>query len=96
MMRKQENEKLMEVSDSSSEEEICQDMNRTTLREAVPAVMDTNRAGCGIAKISGHLHIQQIPCDDHHDDFTEEYGDEEYGEEEYGDEEYRDDQFGKE
>ena len=86
-MRKQETEKLKEETDSSREEEFCQEMNRTTLMETVPTMVDTNRAGCGIIHISGLLHIQQLPCDDLHchDDLTEErYNDGHDGE-------YRDD-----
>ena len=94
-MRKQEKDGLMFDSDSSSEEETCQEMNRLTLDELTePWVyyednnfipgdeenLDVERIEgngfgmiksdpvCGIIQISGQLHIEHLPCHDHHDD----------------------------
>ena len=80
--RIKEAERLMIESDSTSEEEICQEMSRMTLdKMAVPRDYYSNTATvqkgvCGTIQISGRLHVQHLPCNDHQNDQTdEEYDD---------------------
>ena len=81
--RIKDRERLMIDSDTTSEEDICQEMSRMT-HDKMAAPRDyyySNTATvqsrvCGTIQISGHLHVRHLPCDDHHDDQTnEEYDD---------------------
>ena len=75
--RKREIQSLMIDSDSS-EEEICQEMEATTLdkmtknRECNGAVYNSTarveNPACETIQISGRLHIRYLPCSDHRDD----------------------------
>ena len=75
-------ERLMVDSDSTSEEEICQELSRMTLdkmtepRDYYSNTAIVQRSVCGTIQMSGRIHIEYFPCDDHHDNQTdEEYDD---------------------
>lgn len=66
-----EKEQLRIDSESSSEEEISQEMTRMTLErmtEPWDCYNNTAAAVCGNIQVSGRLHIEHLLCDGHHDD----------------------------
>ena len=87
--RIKETERLMIDSDSTSEEEICQEeMSRMTLdrmtenRDYYSNTAIIQSGVCETIQISGRIHVHHLPCDDHHDDQTDdEYDDDPYTQE---------------
>ncbi len=76
-------------SDSSSEEEICQEMTKLDL-DKITKPWDTAAAVCGNIQISGHLHIEHLRCGEHlenHDEYEYEYREDEYDDDEDGEDE---------
>jgi len=85
-------------STSSSEEEICHEITKMALdmiTEPWDCYSNTAAAVCGNIQVSGHLHIEHLPCGDHCDDQADECDDEcdeEYDENEDDREEYEEDE----
>ena len=76
-------------SDSSSEEEIGQEMTMMTLdkmSEPWDCYNNTAAAVCGNIQVSGQIHFEHLPCGDHPDDQADEEDDDEYDEEDDEDE----------